>query len=184
MNPWPAVPLREIAEIERDSVQADQIEAGTLFVGLENIERGGAILDPRPVEAGVVASTKFRFSEQDILYGKLRPYLAKIACPDFSGVCSTDILPIRVGPNVERRFLLHFLRQPAMVDYASSRAVGANLPRLSPLTLAGIRVPLPPLAEQRRIADVLDRAEQLRARTRSHRQPNCSCRGRSPRPLA
>ena len=54
-----------------------------------------------------------------------------------------------------------------MVDYANSRAAGANLPRLSPSALAAFEIPLPPLAEQRRIAEVLDRAEALRAKRRA-----------------
>ena len=119
------------------------------------------------MEEGELASSKFKFTECHLLYGKLRPYLAKIACPDFSGICSTDILPILPGPELERRFLCYFLRQPSMVEHANSRAVGANLPRLSPSALAEFEIPLPPLAEQRRIAEVLDRAEALRAKRRA-----------------
>lgn len=101
-----------------------------------------------------------------MLYGKLRPYLSKIARPNFAGVCSTDILPIRPGPSLDRDFLHHYLRLPNMVELANSRAAGANLPRLSPGVLAGFAVPLPPLREQRRIAEVLDRADSLRAQRR------------------
>ena len=54
-----------------------------------------------------------------------------------------------------------------MVKHATSRAIGVNLPRLSPSVLEGFRIPLPPLAEQRRIAEVLDRAEALRVKRRA-----------------
>jgi type I restriction enzyme S subunit len=167
VNTWPTVVLGEVAAIERSSVQPEQIKAGTIYVGLEHIDSSGAFLEPKPVDAGVLASSKFYFTAYHVLYGKLRPYLAKIACPDFSGICSTDIVPILPGPRIERRYLFHFLRQPSMVDYASSRAVGVNLPRLSPSVLEGFRIPLPPVKEQRRIAEVLDRAEALRAKRRA-----------------
>lgn len=167
MSMWRTVPLGDVATIQRSGVQPRQIRAGTIYVGLEHIESGGRFLDPKPVNAGVLASQKFQFTDRHILYGKLRPYLAKIACPQFSGVCSTDILPILPGSRIERRFLFHFLRQPSLIDYAASRAVGINLPRLSPSLLAKIEVPLPSLAEQRRIAEVLDRAEALRAKRRA-----------------
>ncbi len=166
MSTWKTVALGDVATIERSAVQPEQIQTGTTYVGLEHIESGGAFLGPKPVDAGVLASSKFQFTEHHILYGKLRPYLAKIACPDFNGICSTDILPILAGPKIRRRFLFHFLRQPAIVDYANSRAVGVNLPRLSPSVLAKIEIPLPPLAEQRRIAAILDQAEALRAKRR------------------
>ena len=166
MSAWKIAALRDVATIERSSIQPEQIESGTYYVGLEHIESGGALLDPKPVDAGVLASSKFQFTERHLLYGKLRPYLAKIACPEFAGICSTDILPILAGSRIERRFLLHFLRRPAMVDYANSRAVGINLPRLSPSVLAEFEIPVPSLSEQRRIAEVLDRAEALRAKRR------------------
>ena len=164
---WKTVALDEVATIERSAIQPEAISQGTAYLGLEHIESGGKILGAKPVNEGELASSKFKFTERHVLYGKLRPYLAKIACPDFTGICSTDILPILPGPNLERRFLCYFLRQPSMVDYANSRAAGANLPRLSPSALAGFEIPLPPLAEQRRIAEVLDRAEALRAKRRA-----------------
>ena len=164
---WKTVALDEIATIERDAIQPGAISQGTAYLGLEHIESGGKILSAKPVDEGELASSKFKFTERHVLYGKLRPYLAKIACPDFTGICSTDILPILPGPHLERRFLCYFLRQPSMVDYANSRSAGANLPRLSPSALAGFEIPLPPLAEQRRIAEVLDKAEALRAKRRA-----------------
>ncbi len=164
---WSKAVLGEVSTIERAIVQPEKIEAGTAYVGLEHIESGGRLLGPKPVEAGELASAKFSFTGRHILYGKLRPYLAKIACPDFSGVCSTDILPILPGSQVDRHFLLHYLRQPAMVDYASSRAVGVNLPRLSPAALEMFVVPLPPLEEQRRIARMFEQTDVLRLKRRA-----------------
>ncbi|MBJ7392798.1 MAG: restriction endonuclease subunit S [Chthoniobacterales bacterium] len=164
---WRIVALDKVATIERSAIQPDAISQGTAYLGLEHIESGGKILGAKPVDEGELASSKFQFTARHVLYGKLRPYLAKIACPDFTGICSTDILPILPGPDLERRFLCYFLRQPSMVDYANSRAAGANLPRLSPSALAAFAIPLPPLAEQRRIAEVLDRAEALRAKRRA-----------------
>lgn len=54
-----------------------------------------------------------------------------------------------------------------MVALANSRATGANLPRLSPIALAELRIPLPPLPEQQRIAEILDKADALRAKRRA-----------------
>ena len=166
MSEWKIAKLIEVANIERAGVQPEQIKDGTIYVGLEHIETGGRFIGLKPVDNGELASSKFRFNEQHILYGKLRPYLAKIACPEFSGICSTDILPILPRSNVYRKFLFHFLRQPKMVDYANSRAVGVNLPRLSPSALANFEIPIPPLEEQRRIAEILDRAQSLISKRR------------------
>ena len=161
------VALNEVAVIERDIVDPTAIESGTLYVGLENIESGGRFVGVRPVDAGELASSKFAFTPQHLLYGKLRPYLAKIARPNFEGICSTDILPVLPGSDLDRGYLAWLLLTPEMIALASSRATGANLPRLSPNALAELRIPLPPLLEQRRIAEILDKADALRAKRRA-----------------
>jgi type I restriction enzyme S subunit len=164
MPGWTTAALGDVAVIERRGVDPSSIEDDTVYLGLEHIESGGCIIGHSTVGASGVASTKFRFGPEHLLFGKLRPYLGKIAAPDFAGVCSTDILPLRPGRRLDRQYLLHFLRQPSVVSHAASRATGANLPRLSPSELAGFRLPLPPIEEQRRIAAILDHADQLRRR--------------------
>ena len=91
-----------------------------------------------------------------MLYGKLRPYLNKVAQPSFDGVCSTDILVFSSSPSIDGDFLKHRLRATDVVQYADRKSSGINLPRVSPDDLGKFEIALPPLAEQRRIADRLD----------------------------
>jgi type I restriction enzyme S subunit len=159
---WPRRPLGEIATIERSIVTPENIQSGTTYVGLENIDSSGEFIGVREVVNGELASAKFRFTSSHILYGKLRPYLSKIARPTFEGVCSTDILPILPGRALDRSYLHFFLRLPEMVALATSRSTGANLPRLSPSQLEEFEIPLPSLSEQRRLAAILDKANVIR----------------------
>lgn len=162
-----SVAIGDVATIDRGIVEANRIKTGSLYVGLENIESGGRLINVQPVANGELASSKFAFTPQHVLFGKLRPYLAKIARPSFEGICSTDILPVLPGPKLDRHYLAWFLLTPKMVALAASRATGANLPRLSPKALAQLQIPLPPLPEQQRIADILDKADALRAKRRA-----------------
>lgn len=164
---YPLALLGEIVDIPRDAVSPENIQSGTTYVGLENITGDGAFSSVRTVESGDLASTKFLFTHRHILYGKLRPYLRKIARPNFGGICSTDILPILPGPRIDRDFLCHFLRLDTSVSFAESQSVGVNLPRISPHILATLPVPMPPMAEQRRIAAILDKADDLRQKRRT-----------------
>ncbi|MFJ9180864.1 restriction endonuclease subunit S [Streptomyces sp. NPDC102360] len=166
MSKWPSVALADVAKIERSTIQPEDIAPSDSYVGLENIARGGDFVNLKNAGAAGVASAKFRFTPRQVLFGKLRPYLAKIACPDFGGVCSTDILPITPGPDLDRSYLRRFLALPDTIALAVSRSTGANLPRLSPKALAEFSLPLPPLEEQRRIAQMLDHVDGLRARRR------------------
>jgi len=163
---WRQSTLGEVATIERRVVGATEIRDGTTYVGLENIEIGGSLINVGTVTSGELHSSKFIFTKDHILYGKLRPYLAKIARPEFGGICSTDILPILPGPGINRDYLTHFLRLPATVQLANSLTTGANLPRLNPQGLATFEIPVPPISDQQRIAALLDKTESLRAKRR------------------
>lgn len=160
------VPLSEVVTLDRKGVHPSEVSPETPYIGLEHIERGGRIL-PHPQVGDIdLKSSKFYFFPEHILYGKLRPNLGKISRPDFAGICSTDILPLRPHAELDRGYLAHYLSQPEMIRYATSRTTGVNLPRLSHSSLAKFPIPLPPLGEQRRIAAILDQADAILAKRR------------------
>lgn len=167
MSVWENVKLGDVATIDRNTVNPHDLPGPTYYLGLEHIARGGEITNSSTVADAQLTSNKFQFDVRHLLYGKLRPNLAKVASPTESGVCSTDILPILPGERLNRRYLLHYLRQPSVVSYASSRASGANLPRLSPGALSSFAISLPPIPEQRRISSILDEADALRSKRRA-----------------
>lgn len=171
---WTETRLDEVADIVRDIVDPFNIANGTTYVGLEHMESSGDFVGVGPVSNGELASAKFRFTPDHVLFGKLRPYLRKVARPTFSGVCSTDILPIKPKSGLSRDYLYHYLRHPRITEEATLRCAGANLPRLSPSQLESFPVLIPfpddprrSLAEQKRIAAILDKADAIRRRRQS-----------------
>ena len=98
----PTVRLGSIAEIVREGVDPNRISTGTKYVELENIRSDGWISEAARVDAGDLASAKFAFTAQHILFGKPRPYLRKTARPTFAGICSTDIIPIAPSGRVAK----------------------------------------------------------------------------------
>jgi len=159
---WDVPRLGQVALVERSAVKPENIISGTTYIGMEHIDNDGEFKKTPSVESGELASNKFSFDERHVLYGKLRPYLKKIARPSFHGICSTDILPILPKDSLNKDYLYYFLRQPHMIEFAVSRCSGANLPRLSPKELTEFPIPLPPLEEQKRIAAILDKADAIR----------------------
>src|SRR5690606_33058025 len=112
---------------------------GDRYLSLEHIEsETNRIIDCG--SASDVSSTKSVFRAGDVLYGKLRPYLNKVAVPDFDGICSTDILVLPPGEEVNALWLMHFLSRPEIVSYANHHSKGVNLPRLSFSKLAELQV--------------------------------------------
>ena len=163
---WQHATIGDVVRITRSGIAPDEISAGTTYVGLEHIDGSGTFVGVATVDAGELGSSKFRFNAQHILFGKLRPYLRKTARPSFDGVCSTDILPLEPTASIDRDYLFHVLRRQSFVDEVTSLCAGANLPRISPKVLADMKIPVPPLPEQRRIAAILDNAEALRTKRR------------------
>ncbi|MBF0152237.1 MAG: restriction endonuclease subunit S [Magnetococcales bacterium] len=164
---WQQKPLAKVADIDRRGMQPDQIPFEARYVGLEHVDGDGNFIGIENAQSAELKSMKFTFTDQHILYGKLRPYLKKISRPEFSGVCSTDILPIRLKNGLDKNYLFHYLRQQKLVDLATTRCSGANLPRLSPKALAEFPVIYPTSPdEQKRIAAILDKADAIRRKRR------------------
>jgi type I restriction enzyme S subunit len=163
--------LGTIAIIDR-TVASDKECRKLPYVGLEHIEKdtGHFTADFGGKPESLLAA-KFRFTPRHVLYGKLRPYLNKVALPSFDGVCTTEILPILPAEDkLDRTYLWAFLLTPGFVEWASASVSGANLPRISPQLLARYEIPLPPLPEQKRIAALLARADRLRRLRRTARE--------------
>jgi type I restriction enzyme, S subunit len=131
---------------------------GLPYVGLEHIEGGGSRRLLSHGYARDVTSTKSVFRRGDVLYGKLRPYLRKVWHAEFDGVCSTDILVLRPTAALDGRLLAYWLATSSVADRAVGESAGINLPRVSASALGGIKMALPPLAEQRRIVLMLESA--------------------------
>ena len=130
------------------------------FVGLEHINPGELKIHTYQLDTDV-KSSKFRFRRGDILYGKLRPYLDKAVIADFDGICSTDLL---VLTNAENRalaeFLIYLIHSNQFIQNSISATSGTNHPRTSWKEISKFKFGLPPLSEQRRIAEILSAADR------------------------
>ncbi|MDO8622908.1 MAG: restriction endonuclease subunit S [archaeon] len=103
-------------------------------------------------------STKNIFYKGDVLFNKLRPYLDKVLVADESGVCTTEILPLRVfGNNLNPFYLRWFLKSPSLMSYINSVTYGMKMPRLGTEDGKKALIPLPPLPEQKRIVEKVDK---------------------------
>ena len=164
---WMTVRLGDVVEIDRNGVDPARLEPSTSYVGLEHIDSNGSIMSKASVASAELRSSKFRFDSRHVLFGKLRPYLRKIARPTGDGVCSTDILPLLPSESIDRDYLFHWLRTDSVVRKATAACSGANLPRLSPEKLRAFEFRVPrSLSAQQRIAAILDKADAIRRKRR------------------
>lgn len=108
-----------------------------------------------------------QFDTDNVLYSKLRPNLNKVVIPDRGGFATSEMLPLKPNASVLcREYLAAYLRSDSFVSWAVSKTAGAKMPRLGTKVLLDKEIPLPPLEEQRRIADLLDKVSDLIAKRR------------------
>ncbi|MCY4584534.1 MAG: restriction endonuclease subunit S [Bryobacterales bacterium] len=96
------------------------------------------------------------FQENDVLFNKLRPYLAKVYHATFDGVSSGELLCLRPSQAIQPRFLFYVLVSKGFIDTIDAETFGAKMPRADWEILGHQPLPLPPLDTQRRIARFLD----------------------------
>lgn len=162
---WKIADLKEIASIDKKSIKAELIDENSNYIGLEHLESGtGKIPDISSAKKAGLKSNKYLFDDKCVLYGKLRPYLNKVALPNFEGVCSTDILPIRPKKDKSNRYFIKYLLS---LDYyikkSTEQSTGANLPRISPKALENFKVYAPPITLQNQFAEIVQQVETLKS---------------------
>ena len=123
------------------------------YIGMENIESfTGKINDTSLIAEGIANS----FYKDEILFGKLRPYLAKSYLADFNGICSTEFLVYRSTKVLDNRFALNIFLSYSFIDAVNASTYGSKMPRANVEFISNMFLAIPPLPEQKQIIDYLD----------------------------
>lgn len=173
MNHPPTRSLRDLAEINpRGSrVSPDELVS---FVGMADLDEVAARNTAEtPRRFGEVSKGYTPFQNGDLLAAKITPCwqngkVGEAVLTSEHGMGSTEFHVIRPGPDVDRRYLLHFLRTANVRDAGTLRMTGSGGQRRVPAKfMSDLPVPSLPLQEQRRIASILDESDAIRAKRRS-----------------
>lgn len=133
----------------------ERAEQRSNAVALENIESwSGNLIESSDAD---FSGEGVAFADGDILYGKLRPYLAKVGLAEASGEAVGDLFVLRPDHGVAGRYLQYHLLSRPVVDLLNGSTYGAKMPRVSWGFMADLCFPVPPLPEQWAIAAFLDR---------------------------
>ncbi len=128
------------------------------FVALESVDAGTGRLSAvdlptvRLLDAGVASA-----AVGDVLFGKLRPYLAKTWRVDRPVYASTELMCLRPRNGIDSGWLGYVATSRPLIDWAVASSDGAKMPRTSWERLRQYRLPVPRYDEQRAIAYYLDR---------------------------
>ena len=124
------------------------------YIGLENVNGYS--------DNVVETDTEYDYSMQsickkdDILFSKLRPYLAKVFIAKHNSFCTGEFI-VFSSFNGDRRYLFYSILNPKFIENINSSTYGAKMPRANPQYIFDQQICLPPLDEQQKIAEFLDR---------------------------
>ncbi len=165
---WTRVAFGDVVRLSRERAPDPEAAGFTRYVGLEHVDPGDLTIRRwGSVSDGTTFTNVFRPGQ--VLFGKRRAYLRKVAVPDFGGVCSGDVYVLESKD--DRRLLPDLLPFICQTDAFFEHAVGTSAGSLSPRTnwqaLATHEFALPPLEKQRRISKVLHTLREARERWRA-----------------
>ena len=155
---WEWVRLGNISSYAetKQKVNATSADPSIWGLDLEDIEKGGRLLEHKTVGERRAVGDKTVFAKGDILYSKLRPYLLKILVAPDDGICTPEIVPFRVYGGIDPNYIVNYLKSPYVDNLINSITYGVKMPRVGTETMTSLLVPMPPLEEQRRIVEKID----------------------------
>ena len=155
---WEWVRLGNISSYAetKQKVNATSADPSIWGLDLEDIEKGGRLLEHKTVGERRAVGDKTVFAKGDILYSKLRPYLLKILVAPDDGICTPEIVPFRVYGGIDPNYIVNYLKSPYVDNLINSITYGVKMPRVGTETMTSLLVPMPPLDEQRRIVKKID----------------------------
>lgn len=149
---WEARRLKFAVSLRNEKIEAEGSHLD--YMGLEHIESwtGKRVEDESASSEGIAT----RFVKDDVLFGKLRPYLAKVYLAESEGMATTEALVLVSEPALVPSFLKHLLLSDKFINAVSGSTYGAKMPRANWEFIGGLPILLPSLAEQQQIATFLD----------------------------
>jgi type I restriction enzyme S subunit len=145
------IKLKYAAEVISHKLPYTEIDAP--YIGMEHIKSwSGEIAENHEVQPEGLVSL---FKSGDILFGKLRPNLCKVALPYFDGVCSTELLVLRPNKNVLGTYLRLTLSEQYFIEGVVASTYGAKMPRASWEYIGSVKICLPSIEHQHQIVEHL-----------------------------
>ena len=152
---WEKVFLGEIADEIIERVDNPSQSGFEMFVGLEHFVSGDLKIKQWGSTKNLISTMK-KFQKRDILFARRNAYLKRSSMVEFDGVCSGDAFVIREKKDrLVPGFLAFMFNSESLWNYANSYAAGTMSKRVKWRDLANYFFKLPPLNEQKRLADLL-----------------------------
>jgi type I restriction enzyme, S subunit len=160
---WAVKKLKYSVRLNQHRTFEDE-ESINVKIALENIEgKTGRLLDLNENSFEGVGTI---FKNGDVLFGKLRPYLAKVTAPKFEGSCVNEILVLSPNKNIwHTEFLKFRMLSSEFIKIVDDSTYGSKMPRASWNFIGGLKISCPPISKQIEIVTHIEKETALLTQT-------------------
>jgi len=166
-------PYRQIGDVVSDVITWNPVRDGhnqlIRYIDLSSIDQNTKVIHPNEPIVAREAPSRARQLVQvgDILVSTVRPNLNGVATVDEGldgATASTGFCVLRPNKReLDEAYLFHWVKTPEFVSDMVRKSTGASYPAVSDRIILESKIPLPPIAQQKRIAAILDQTEELRS---------------------
>lgn len=154
---WRKLELKDICSYSKDKISIEQVSLDN-YISTENmlVDKGGVTKSSGLPSAKTVS----KYVPNNILISNIRPYFKKIWYGDKVGGASNDVLIFQNSPLIEPKFLYYFLSQDKFFEFMTGTSKGTKMPRGDKDAIMRYNISLPPLEEQKAIANILSSLDE------------------------
>lgn len=150
MNEWNTYRVKDVAKFISEKANDYSLP----YIALDNIVSWDGYYIPSDSTSDGNSNV---CKKGDVLFGKLRPYLAKGYIPTQDSICSPEFIVLRPNDLINNSFLLYYLLSSSFVSYIKNQVAGVKMPRTNALQIGRVSFALPPIEEQGLIVSYLDK---------------------------
>lgn len=147
---WEVKKLKHGLLLTNDKIESKKSQLK--YLGMESVQAATGLLSGVDSEADGLANV---FHSGQVLFGKLRPYLAKVYLAEFDGVCSTEFLVFEAKANYDRGYISKLLLSDGFIKTVDASTYGSKMPRANPNFILNTLLPSPPIIEQLQIHEYI-----------------------------
>ena len=164
---WQTIKLKRVTKVRNEKgIYTPNSE--DKYIGLENIKGYSNNISITSSEHDV--SVQCICHSGDLMFSKLRPYLAKTVIVPYNCFCTGEMMVISAF-NGDMRFLRYVMLHERFIDSVNSSTYGAKMPRANSSYILNMQVPIPQVDEQQKIADYIDeKVLQIDMATKKYKQ--------------
>jgi type I restriction enzyme S subunit len=164
---WEVVRLDKVVDINRETIDPTKSFANKKFVyvDIDSVENGSGIIRSTKDILGKNAPSRARrvIHYNDVIMSTVRPYLKAFAIvpKEFDNqICSTGFAVLTCNEKLASLYLLYTIFSKTIIDQCNKMMVGGQYPALSSSQVEKIKIPLPPLTEQKKISEILSAVDK------------------------